>query len=690
MKQIFFLLMLAFGAVTVGYAQIHGSAKPSSSLLADTAVVLKDVTVEAARVTFRPDGRHIIPSVAQRASASNGYALLHLLSLPQLQVDAVRHTIADRLNRGEVQLRINGALASKSDLTALDPKRVTSIDYIDNPGVRYGQDIAFVIDIHTRRSDAGYELGTDLTQALTRYSDDLVYAKVNRGKSEWALTYNFFYKDNRNEKARTLTDYLLTDGTHDIVSRVDKQHRSRAAGNTVALKYNRADTLGNVLQAKLTADFNHCPGNDVLTDVNGTDVKNFSRDRSFSPVLDLYLVRKLGRHQSITANVVGTHIHTRSYNYMDEGGPYAYHVKGNTSSLIGEAIYENRLKPFTLSLGANYQLKYTRNSYTDDVDAINRLHNQYVYGFAQLKGYLGALTYVAGLGVSNQRYTQGETHYNFNLFRPQATLAYNFGHGLSLSYDFKQYGFFSRIAMIGDAAIRTNGREWTMGAPNLKPNRCDEHTLRFNYFSPRWNNTLEADYRDHSHCNMAAYFRTDDNRFVYTQRNQRGIKMLYFIDNFSYTIVPDRLVANVNGGFFRYFNFGDDYTHLHNFWMVGGSLEAYLGRWTLTAQADNGYRFLEGENLGWNYGIPALQCSYQAGPCSVSLTWDHCFMANPKAMSSHLLNRLMHKDYELRSKTIGNFVSLNFTWKLSHGRRYKEAQRKLNNKDTQTGIIGRN
>ena len=98
--------------------------------------------------------------------------------------------------------------------------------------------------------------------------------------------------------------------------------------------------------------------------------------------------------------MVGTHIHTRSYNYMDEGapyayhvkgntrsynymdegGPYAYHVKGNTSSLIGEAIYENLLKPFTLSLGANYQLKYTRNTYTDDVDAINRLHNQYVYG----------------------------------------------------------------------------------------------------------------------------------------------------------------------------------------------------------------------------------------------------------------------------------------------------------------------
>ena len=689
MKRTYLLSFFLLLALTI-VAQ-HPNLKDSTKTTAakDTTVSLQEVTVRAARVVFRPDGRRYLPSLAVRNSSNNGYTLLDRLALPWVRVDVARHTIADRLNRGEVQLRINGAIASKSDVMMLDPKQVTSVDYIDNPGVRYGQGIVCVIDIHTRRSDAGDELGTDLTQALARYSDDMVYAKVNSGKSEWALTYNFFYKDNRNEKARTLTDYLLTDGTHDIVSRVDKQYRSRAVGNTVALKYNRADTLGNVLQAKLTADFNHCPGNDVLTDVNGTDVKNFSRDRSFSPVLDLYLVRKLGRHQSITANVVGTHIHTRTYNYIDEGAPYAYHVKGNTSSLIGEAIYENRLKPFTLSLGANYQLKYTRNSYTNDVNAINRLHNQYVYGFAQLKGRLGALAYVVGLGMSNQRYTQGEAHYNFNLFRPQATLTYNFGHGLSLSYDFMQYGFFSRIAMIGDAAIRTNGREWTMGSPNLKPNRCDEHTLRFNYFSPRWNNTLEADYRDHSHCNMAAYFRTDDNRFVYTQRNQRGIKMLYFIDNFSYTIVPDRLVANINGGFFRYFNFGDDYTHLHNFWMVGGSLEAYLGRWTLTAQGDNGYRFLEGENLGWNYGIPALQCSYQAGPCSVSLTWDHCFMANPKAMSSHLLNRYMHKDYELRSKTIGNFVSLNFTWKISHGRRYKEAQRKLHNKDTQTGIIGR-
>lgn len=344
--------------------------------------------------------------------------------------------------------------------------------------------------------------------------------------------------------------------------------------------------------------------------------------------------------------------------------------------------------PSTLSLGANYQLKYTRNSYTDDVDAINRLHNQYVYGFAQLKGCLGALTYVAGLGVSNQRYTQGEAHYNFNLFRPQATLAYNFGHGLSLSYDFKQYGFFSRIAMIGDATIRTNGREWTMGSPNLKPNRCDEHTLRFNYFSPRWNNTLMADYRDHSH---ATWLRIS----VLTIT---GLSILSVTSGASgcYTSPTTSLTLSSRSVLWPMSTEVSSATSTlatttpmcitFGWWAEAWKLISDVGR--LRHKPTMATAFSEGENLGWNYGIPALQCSYQAGPCSVSLTWDHCFMANPKAISSHLLNRYMHKDYELRSKTIGNFVSLNFTWKLTHGRSYKEDSASSTTKIRRRGSSG--
>ena len=38
-------------------------------------------------------------------------------------------------------------------------------------------------------------------------------------------------------------------------------------------------------------------------------------------------------------------------------------VKGKTASLLSEIIYENRLKPFTLSVGLAYTYKHTMNNY---------------------------------------------------------------------------------------------------------------------------------------------------------------------------------------------------------------------------------------------------------------------------------------------------------------------------------------
>lgn len=66
----------------------------------------------------------------------------------------------------------------------------------------------------------------------------------------------------------------------------------------------------------------------------------------FSPTLDLYFFHQLGKHQSVTANVVGSSIYTdkRGYNGEEEGD-YAYEVNGRTWSLESEAIYENKLKP---------------------------------------------------------------------------------------------------------------------------------------------------------------------------------------------------------------------------------------------------------------------------------------------------------------------------------------------------------
>ncbi|MCH3991035.1 MAG: hypothetical protein LKE68_00025 [Prevotella sp.] len=378
MKRIGLILWVAILALpTVAQKEIH----------------LNEVKVEAAKVVNKADGKLLLPSEAQKQSSTNGYSLLGKLSLPDIQVDVAMHTIKTLSNKGEVQLRLNGALASKEDLMALDPKCIRNIDFIDNPGVRYGEGIAYVINIRTSRSNSGYTVGTELTNSVTTWDGDhSVYARLNHRNSELGLVYDFSYWDFDGDRNKEDADYLLNDGTHYKISREDQQTRDRKFCNNIELKYNLADSASYVFQATLSGNFSHNPGsfNDrqIIDGTQDYEATTLDRDRSFSPVLDLYFCHQLPKHQSMTANVTGTSISTRQYNFNNEGSDYEYHVGGHTWSLMSEAIYENRLKPFSLSFGLQQSVKYTRNIYSGDVESANYMHNSNLYLFGEMKGHI--------------------------------------------------------------------------------------------------------------------------------------------------------------------------------------------------------------------------------------------------------------------------------------------------------------
>ena len=149
-----------------------------------TTQTLQEVEVKAARVVDRPDGKLFLPSAAQMQHSANVYQLLAMMPMQGLKVNAITRTITPVAPDGSVQIRIDGAKATPNDLAALDTKRIRSIEYIDNPGVRYGDGIKFVINIHTQRSTQGYELGLDATNLLTDWrGSNTVYGKYNTGKA---------------------------------------------------------------------------------------------------------------------------------------------------------------------------------------------------------------------------------------------------------------------------------------------------------------------------------------------------------------------------------------------------------------------------------------------------------------------------------------------------------------------------
>lgn len=75
------------------------------------------------------------------------FSLLGKLALPHIRVDEAGRSISATDHKGEVQICINGILANMHDVQMLDVASIMSVDYIDSPGVRYGKNIAYVIDI---------------------------------------------------------------------------------------------------------------------------------------------------------------------------------------------------------------------------------------------------------------------------------------------------------------------------------------------------------------------------------------------------------------------------------------------------------------------------------------------------------------------------------------------------------------
>ena len=645
---------------------------------------LQEVTVKGSKVVQQVDGQTIYPTRQQLESSTNGYSLLSKLTLPHLRIDPVMHTITALSNLGNVQVRINGIMASKEDLLALDMKAVQHIDYIDNPGVRYGEGIAYVVNIIVKKPVSGYDIGADLTNTLTAVNgDETFYGKFNYGKSEFGVNYSLGYQNFKGTGYEEQATYELESGEKRSILRQQLDGQNKSLNHNIQLTYSLSDS-NYVFQSKLSAS------RDIQPHRLWSKFDSFedrSSSRTSSPALDLYFHRDFKRHQSLTANAVATYIKTDSHAEHNEGGNYAYNVTGKTYSLWTEAVYENRLKPFTLSLGAHYGQKYINNVYSGDANADNAMRSSTLYFFGQLKGRLGKLGYMGGLGVSTRYYRQAEWNDRFLLFRPKLTVAYPLARNLRAKYDFEVSQHVSQIAFVSDVSIKQNAMETLVGNPEITPNRVTSHDLRLTYSTPRIMSELQGYWRLNANCNMEKYTRKDGH-FFQTQTNAGNECSFFFIQSYNrWEAIPEHLSITLYGGIYRFYNFTDNYRHTYTAFNGGASVEAYLGRWTLTAYADNGWNFMEGEHRGHQAPAWYLTASYQLKNITFSLYAQHPFCARPLTNKTEVLSHYIHKDITQHSRDFGNMLTLNITWHLSSGRKYRDIQRTMNHRDTETGIL---
>lgn len=659
------------------------------------SVQLEEVVVRGARVVNRTDGKLLFPSEEMTKSATSGYSLLKMLPLPNVKVDDISERISAANSLvGAVQVRINDVEASSADIQSLQPREVEKVELIDRPGVRYGEGVGIVINIITRKVTAGYVIGASGT--LVPKADMVkgnAYTKINSGKSELSLNYSGYYRHSNGMNSVEQADYLMADNTYKKVERNTDDIINRNTSHEIQARYSMINASGTAFLTTFSTSIDNNPRNYNKTDVSYSDGRNTTEtidnsEKTVSPLLDLYFKTNIGKNQSLIANATGAYTHTDyGYLFTSDKTSFGYNTLGKKWSLNSEAIYENRMKPFTLSAGLRYAQKYIDNDYSGDAVFVSQIHASNVYTFSQIQGSLWKIGYMVGLGLSREYYRQGETTYDQVWLRPKLNLSMPLSKSLRLNYTLTSSPASSKLQNMSGMSIITNEMEYSVGNPDLIMERRDDHTLTLSYQSPRLYSQLMTFYRHNDHPAMQHVNRTEDGRFAKTFLKGRRIDMLMLQSYTNYDIIPQHLNAYLSAEMLTIWNDGQDYSHRLTSFNFNVGLSAWLGNWTFMATMDNGFHFMENEYEGRNVFSDYISVSYRLKNLTASLFCQNLFKRNGKIEEVENHNRLAHKLFVARNRDTSNAIGIKLAWTLSKGRKFKGIERDTDSlKDTETGV----
>ena len=678
----------------------------------DTTLHLNDVVIKAARVIHKVDRDIILPNAKIKENSSNGYDLLRKLHLPNLKVNEAQQSISSYL--GGVQVRINDIKATVQDILALQPNEVTRIEYIDDPGVRYGDaNLAVVINYVVKKRYVGYVGGVNTTQALwERFNNSNAFFRYNYKKSEFGLSYRLNYRwyDKRRQDSHAV--YLQPDGLERTVDYVGQDAEMTYNSHNLQLSYNLSDPGKYSLNVRFGLDWMNSPYNKKLQKVFETgrqDLLLFTNDFGHvrNPVLDIYYSLNLPKKQSLVINVVGTHlgsdnIHRQNeyvlQNDVDEtlsSSPlhdYGYEADGSKYSLITEAIYTKLLnKVLSFSGGTNYAVSRTDNKYTGSQNVTTVLNSNNVYLFSQLDGRLSKIAnFQLGLGANYISIVQGNVGFHKWTFRPKLTLASNSIKNFRIRLTGSINPQVPSLSQLSEVRQQGSTMQADDGNSTLKATSTYNGALGFT-----WNNKIvdvywggNMSYTPDAIMTSILPQQQADGSYLYVWKpeNQKSFTSYFAYTTLVFHVIPDIFDIQGELQYQHLRSRGLDYSHDFEPLHYGLTASLNLKKWYVESHFVNAWEQLSGESRSAGEKQSTLTVSYKHKNLRLGLS---CLLLGyPQGFDYK--NRTNSKYYVSRGVTYiknnGNMLMFTLGYTFSHGRKYKTDRRKLNNSDKETGL----
>lgn len=670
-------------------------------------IALKDVTVTANAVIQKPDRKVIIPSETQIKASNSGITLLRNLQLSRIIVNPLDNTIS--LPGGDaVQLRINGVEVTIAEVVAIQPEDIIRIEYHDDPGMRYGN-VGAVIDYITRRRESGGNVSANFANAPygPGWGENFLSAKVNHKKSEFGINAYWSRRSidwtRENEETFVFPDKTLT-RTEEGQPTTFKDNRLN-----VALNYSLNETDKYMFNATLRNNYQKTPNqfsdrNSIIyssdNDNNPLSISDHSTWRSYSPSLDLYFQRNLKNDQLLIFNVVGTYIDSKSTRLYQErrndmlNTDIYSSVLGDKYSLIAEGIYEKSFKAGKFSAGLKHTQSYTNNTYDGNVSADVGLNFAETYGYAEFQFKKNKFNYSLGLGVMRNYNSQGDNHNEKYIFRPTVRISYNINDNAYIRYNGYISGYSPSLSDLNNVEQEIDSLQIQRGNPNLQTVWYYTHTLTGGYNKGIFGAEFFMRY-SYDHKPIMEQITFEDGKFVRTNINQKGFHRLYSEATFKLKPFGEYLTLSVAPGFNRYISYGEDFTHTYGYWRIRGSAMFNYKKWSFTAEAWTRWNNFWGETMERGERLHTIMLGYTDESRLFGLEkvkWSlNAGMFNPFSKSYTLGSRnysaLAPNKSLVYTDNLKQILVINFTINFNFGRQYKAGNKRLNNDDTDAGIM---
>ena len=673
--------------------------------------LLKGVTVEAARVVEKVDRQIIFPTKEQVKTASNGYDLLDNLSLPTIIVNRAERKVQS-LKGGDVQIRINDVKASMQDVLALQPDEVTKVEFINVPGLKYGDsNLDAVINYQVRRRYAGYVGGVSTMQGTkTGFNNSDGYFKYNVKKSEFSINYSFSYRSVEERSYESLGTYHLPTGETLHRNYLGYDSPFLYTINNVQLGYNLSEPDKYTLNVRLNFFNYNSPvrGMNQLYQESGKANQYLQNNRKMLeqiPSLDIYYSLNMPHDQNLALNLVGTYIGTdyqyRMREYTFNKSPdesvknapltdYSYDATGRKRSLIGEGTYSKNWKQMALSVGGQYNISHTDNIYVGSSNADTELKYSNLYLFTQLQGQQKWFSYQVGVGATRSSIHQGENGYSKWLFRPQVTLQAKASDHLSFKWSSKITSDIPSLSDLSELRQYSNSFEARDGNSGLKPFTGYNNTLSASWNIPLMSVYLEGNwtYYDKPIATSILPEKRENGSYLFVSKpeNQKNHDYKHLLLTPEVHLIKDHLDLNLMCEYQNVKTKGLDYSHEFNYFRYGAEIRYMTGNWNIGYGAYKVEKSFWGEKTNGGEPTSNLAVTYSYKNWQFGILGLFVFYPHGCVYKDELFNKYVQQKNKVRLADQGNMLVFAASFNFSHGRRYHTGSRKLNNSDRDNGI----